>query len=508
MTLDLALSVARSGLRLIDRQMARTADDIANAGTEGHTRKILEGKALSAGGTGIGVRSLPIARDVDLALQAAEMRAGGDAAAAALRTDLLAAVETAHGRPEDGDSIGGLLSALRADVISLREATEDPIRRSAVVTAAGDLAARFNGIAAALGETRQAAHDALVQEAAAANAALAEIASLTIDIRREIAAGRTAADLEDRRDLALGRLAQSFDISVIRGGVGDVTIVARGGMVLPLDGAPAFSVLPATVGAGAWHGGAGTLPGLLLRGEDVTRRVIGGRMAAAAELRDLTLPRMQAELDLSAAHTAARFEAQGLRLFSDAAGNVPDVTLPYAGGPVLGFAAAIGVNPAVAADPTLVRDGTHVVVPVPGGATAFTPNPPGGPTGFAVLLDRLLDFTFGAEIAIGSAHPAIPTGGLGPDGTLVSQLSGLASLEAYGGALVAAQSGARAEAEAARDRAGALGDLLGTRMQQRSGVDVDREVAAMVELQNAYTINARVIATVQAMWDALFGAVR
>jgi flagellar hook-associated protein 1 FlgK len=45
-------------------------------------------------------------------------------------------------------------------------------------------------------------------------------------------------------------------------------------------------------------------------------------------------------------------------------------------------------------------------------------------------------------------------------------------------------------------------------MQQRSGVDVDREVAAMVELQNAYTINARVIATVQAMWDALFGSVR
>ncbi|WP_137181372.1 FlgK family flagellar hook-associated protein [Roseomonas sp. AR75] len=508
MTLDLALSVARSGLRLLDRQMARTADDIANAGTDGHTRKIIEGKALSAEGIGIGVRSLPVARDVDLALQAAEMRAGGDVAGAALRTDLLAAVETAHGRPEDGDSIGGLLSALRADFISLREAPEDPIRRSAVVSAAGDLAARFNGVSTALEHTRQAAHDALVDEATAANAALAEIAGLTVDIRRELAAGRTAADLEDKRDLALGRLAESLDISVIRGNMGDVTIVARGGMVLPLDGAPAFSVTPATVGVGAWHGGAGTLPGLMLRGEDVTRRVIGGRMAAAAELRDLTLPRMQAELDLAAAHTAARFEAQGLRLFTDAAGTVPDVSLPYPGGPMLGFAAAISVSSAVAADPRLVRDGTHAVVAAPGGATAFTPNVPGGPTGFATLLDRVLDFTFGANVATGSAQPAIPTGGLGPDGTLVSALSGLASLESYGGALVAAQSGARAEAEAARDRASALGDLLGTRMQQRSGVDVDKEVAAMVELQNAYTINARVIATIQAMWDALFGAVR
>jgi flagellar hook-associated protein 1 FlgK len=166
------------------------------------------------------------------------------------------------------------------------------------------------------------------------------------------------------------------------------------------------------------------------------------------------------------------------------------------------------VNPAVAADPALVRNGTHAVVAVPGGATAFAPNPPGGPAGFAVLLDRVLDFTFGASVAPASAHPAIPTAALGPDGSLVSTLSGLASLEAYGGALVAAQSGARAEAEAARERAGAMGELLGARMQQRSGVDVDREVAAMVELQNAYTINARVIATVQAMWDALLGSVR
>ncbi|WP_270936532.1 FlgK family flagellar hook-associated protein, partial [Falsiroseomonas oryzae] len=402
----------------------------------------------------------------------------------------------------------GRLSGLRASLATLREAPEDAIRRGAVVAAAEDLAAHFNGVAAAIGGARQAAHDALVQEAAAANAALAEIGTLTLDIRREIAAGRTAADLEDRRDRAIGRLSESLDVSVIRGGAGDVTLVARGGLVLPLDGSAAFSVASATVGAGAWHGGAGTLPGVMLGGQDVTRRIMGGRMAAAAELRDLTLPRMAAELDLSAAHTAARFEAQGLRLFTDGAGAVPDVTLPYAGSAQLGFAAAIGVNAAVAANPALVRDGTHVVVAVPGGPTAFAPNPPGGPAGFATLLDRLLDFTFGADVAAGAPQPAIPAAGLGPDGTLVSGLSGLLTLEAHGAALVTEQAAARAGAEASGERAGALRELLGARMQQRSGVDVDREVAAMVELQNAYTVNARVVATVQAMWDALFGAVR
>jgi flagellar hook-associated protein 1 FlgK len=342
----------------------------------------------------------------------------------------------------------------------------------------------------------------------AANDALGQIGALTRDIRREIAAGRGVADLEDRRDLAIARLAQSFDITVIRGQPGEVTLVARGGIVLPLDGGPAFSIAPATLAAGAFHGGAGTLPGVLLNGQDVTRQLVGGRLAAAAELRDMTLPRMQAELDLSAAHTAARFEAQGLRLFTDGAGAVPDVTLPYAGSAMVGFAGAIRVNAAVAADPTLVRDGTHAIVATPGGATAFTPNPPGGPAGFATLLDRLLDFTFGPQVAPGAAHAPIPSGGLGPDGTLVSTLSGLTTLEAHGSALVATQSAARATAEDGRGRAVALGELLGARMQARSGVDVDREIAAMVELQNAYTINARVISTLQAMWDALFGAVR
>jgi flagellar hook-associated protein 1 FlgK len=508
MSLDLALPVARSGLRLLDRQMARTADDIANAGTDGHTRKILDGRSVTADGTGIGVRSQVAVRDVDLALQAAGMRAGGDIAAGDLRVALLRQVETAHGRPEDGDSIGGLLSALRASLAMLREAPEDAIRRGAVVAAAQDLVARFNGVAGAVATARQQAHDALAEEAQAANAALAEIGSLTRDIRREVAAGRSSAALEDKRDAALSRLAQSLDIGVIHGQGGDITVVARGGLVLPLDGSAVFQVAPATVGAGAYHGGAGTLPGLMLGGQDVTRRVVGGRMAAAAELRDVALPRMAAELDLSAAHAAARFEAQGLRLFTDDAGTVPDVTLPYATGGALGFAAAIEVNPAVVANPALVRDGTHAVVAVPGGPTAFTPNPAPGPAGFATLLDRLLDFTFGAEVATGSAQPAIPTGGLGPDGTLVSTLSGLLTIESYGGALVGAQAASRGAAEEARDRAAALGELLGGRMQQRSGVDVDKEVAAMVELQNAYTVNARVVSTVQAMWDALFGAVR
>ena len=507
MTLDSTLSIARSGLRLLDRQMARAADDIANAGTEGHTRKVLAGTAFTDGRTGLGVHARPPARDVDFALTAAADRARGEAAAGELRLRLLSGVEAAHGRPEDGVSLGGLLSGLHAGLIGLRESPADANRRGAVVLAAEDLAARFNGVAAALGTARQAAHDTLREEASRANAALAEIGTLTLDIRREIAAGRGAAALEDKRDLAIARLSESLELRAVRRADGDVTLIARGGVVLPLDGVPVFEVAPATLSAGAYHGGAGTLPGITLRGEDVTRRLAGGRLAAAAELRDATLPRMTAELDLAAAHLAHRFEQQGLRLFTDGASTVPDPALPYAGGATLGFAAAIRVNPAVEANPALVRDGTHTVV-AGGGPTAFAPNPPGGPPGFATLLDRLLDHAMGGTVAPGAPHAAVAAAGLGPDGSLVSALSGLVTLESYGAALVAEHGAVRARAEEAGTRATAFRDLLNERVAGRSGVDVDKEVAAMVQLQTAYGVNARVISTVQAMWDALLGAVR
>lgn len=508
MSLDLALSAARSGLRLLDRQMARTADDIANAGTAGHTRKVLDGTALVGAGTGLGVRTSLVRRDVDVALSAAIDRARGDAAAGQFRLGLLQPVEAAHGRPEDGDSIGGLLSALHSDLVALRESPADANRRGAVVRAGEELAARFNGISAALASARQQAQDGLVTEVAAANEALASIATLTDDIRRETGAGRSAAALEDKRDLAIARLSESLELNVIRREDGNLTLIARGGMVLPLDGTRPFGVAPATVGANSFHGGAGTLPGVMLLGQDVTRSLAGGRMAAAAELRDATLPRMAAELDLAAAHLAARFDAQGLRLFTDATGAVPATGGPYAGSAMVGFAGTIQVNGAVAADPRLVRDGTHTVAAAPGGPTAFAPNPAAGPAGFSTLIDRLLDFTFGAEQAPGAPQPAIPTSGLGPDGLLASSLSGLRTLESYGAALVAEHGAERARTEEAGSRASAFRDLLSARVAERSGVDVDKEMAAMVQLQTAYGVNARVVSTVQAMWDSLLGAVR
>ncbi|MBW8270441.1 FlgK family flagellar hook-associated protein [Caldovatus aquaticus] len=508
MSLDTALLTARSGLLYVERALATASDDVAAADVAGHTDKRVASVALVAAGYPFGVRALDAQRAVDEALAGALDAQRAALAAAEVREALLGGIELAHGRPEAGEGLGDLTGALRDAFLALRAEPADPGRQEAVLIAAGTLAQRLNEVARAVGAARQRAQEGIVAEVARLNAGLREVAALTRDIRAEIARGGNAAALEDRRDAAIARLSESLEMRAVRRPDGAITLIARGGLVLPLDpDRDAFSAADAQVGPGAsWAGG--TLPGIVLGGQDVTAQLRGGRLAEYVALRDSTLPRYQAELDLAATQLAARFEAQGLRLFTDAAGAVPDPALPYPGSAQLGFAGAIRVDPALRAAPQLLRDGTHAVAGAPGGPSTFTPNPPGGPAGFATLLDRVLDFSFGAQAAPGAPWPAIATTGLGPDGTLASPFAAPATIGGYAAAVTAAHTADRAAAQAAREAAAALKTGLEARFAARSGVDVDGEMAAMVQLQNAYAANAKVVAAVQQMWERLLAALR
>ena len=292
---------------------------------------------------------------------------------------------------------------------------------------------------------------------------------------------------------------------------GDLLLVARGGVVLPLD--PDRDVL-ATTGAAVAPGSSfasGTLPGVTLNGLDVTGQLGGGRLGEYVALRDSTLPRYQAEADVLASTLAGRLDAQGLRLFTDArAATVPD---PAA---VLrrrarrsGFAGRIRLEPRGGGEPGPAA-GRHPCGGGLGGRSHRLHAEPGGRPGrLHRPCSTACSTTASArEAAAGAPWPAIRTGGLGPDGTLASPFAAPPGLEAYAARVAAAQTGDRAAATEARTEAEALRGALEQKFGQQSGVDPDAEMAAMVALQNAYAANARVLGTVQTMWDSLLAAVR
>lgn len=507
MSLDLALSIARSGLSHVNRQLAQSAANVANAATPGYTRKEVQGTSNASGGISAGVRSLEATRAVDTALVTqmnAARAATGEAQARAL---LLEGVEVAHGAA--GQSIGDLTAALGDAFVSLRADPSDTLLQSRTADAAGELAARYNTVSAAIQTARQAAQDGMVADVGRLNGAIRQVSALTDQIIPMKAQGMSTAELEDQRDAAIAGISSILQVRAALQPDGGVVLVSAGGLTLPLrtpDGP--FSIEARTVAPGSFHGDGGTLPGVMLVGIDVTAQLGKGSLAAYAGLRDKDLPLAQAELDVSAGSLASRFDSQGLRLFTNGAGAVPDPGTPYKDGGWIGFAGSIRLGEAVAANPALLRDGTHAITASPVGATDFTPNPAGGPAGFTTLLDRVLDRTFGTEAAPGSPHPAFASTELGPDGTLFSRVRPARTLADQAAQLVSTQTALRPEAEAAGKASGDLLGSLETRFAARSGVDMDKELAAMVTLQTAYSANARIVSVVQTMYDTLLQAVR
>jgi flagellar hook-associated protein 1 FlgK len=494
MSLEAALLRATAGIRHTARQMEATSQNVANASVEGYTRKTVKGEQTASG-----VRSAMPQRDVDRALRSEARSARGEAASASLRAQVLGPLSELQGSPADGASVGGRIGALRDRLSELRANPNDTAAQGEALGAAEDLAAQLKDVAGAVTRARQSAQDGLRADVDNANALLRGIAALDNQARALRSAGLDDGVLLDRRDAAIGQLSELIGVTPAEGSRGELTLILQGGAVLPLDekGSP-LSIGDAVVAPGSYYGPPdGTLPGLELNGVRLADVPRGGRIGAGLELRDETLPRMTAELDTLAATMAGRLRDQGLALFTEPGGAAPPAPGSAA---AIGFASRVAVNPAVKAAPAALRDGTA-------GIPGFPPNPD-GQAGYTKLLDRVLDFAFGAQRAAGVPHAAIPGTGLGPGGALSSAFSPPRALIDYAAAMTASHAKEAAVAGEEKTATATLSTRINALVQGREGVEVDAEMAAMVTLQNAYAANARVISSVQAMWDALMGMVR
>lgn len=512
MSIDAALLIARSGLMHTQRALSNAADNVANAEAEGYTRKRIIGEAVSSGGQGMGVRSLGPMREVDTALTNEMNKRRSAKAAAELRDAALSRVNEAHGDPARGEALGDLVARLRTSFVELRADPSQVIRQQAVVlNAAQNIVTRFNDVARVVGEARQNAHDGIVQEVAQINLTLREIGVLRRNVIERTGSGMPTADIEDKLDVALARLSELLEVKPIRQPNGDILLLGAGGVTIPVqEEGDVFTVQSAVITPNSYYGGSGTIPAIKINGLDVTRQLTGGKLGESITLRDQTLPRYQAELDVAAAELADRFRVAGLKLFTDNNKNVPDTSQAYTAptaanfADFIGFANKIQINPDVSQDVRRLRDGTETIT----GPAPFTPNPATGPAGFITLIDRILNNTFGGADPTGTSWGGFATTGLGPDGKLSSPFGSPSTIEDYSALVTASQTSDSAAASTAVATATQFIQGLEARFSRESRVDVDSEMASLIQLQNAYAANARVMSTAQSMWTTLFDSVR
>ena len=446
-SLDSALSIATSGLAAIQGQIAVVSQNVANAGTAGYTEEVASADSVDAGNLPSGVRLAPTTRITAPALQQSLLTQNASVAYQATLNTALTAITSVEGTTDaTAGSTGSLTSYL------------------------SDLQSSFTALSTQI-----------------------------MSLRSQ---GISTVDLESQRDAAMSTLSSLVGVKFQAQADGNMLVSTANGLVLPTNATTGpLSYASTTLSTDSAYGGTGgdAIPGILLGGTDVTASLTGGSLGANLQLRDTILPTDMAELDQFASAVATRFSAQGLTLFTDGSATIPAAAT--------GFSTTISVNPAVAATPSLVRDGTSAIASSPAGPDAFTPNPTGGPAGFATLIDRVLDNTFGATVGSSGTAQSVPTTGLGPLGTLSVPFSGTGTLADLASNVISAQGTDAAASTVDLATATSVQTALQSKISTATGVSIDSEMSRMTSLENSYTANAKVIATAQTMFTAMLDAI-
>jgi flagellar hook-associated protein 1 FlgK len=471
MSLTSALNNAASGLAASARAVQVASANVANVLTEGYAARQIELTSVSLSGVGGGVRVSGVSRQSDPILlgllrdaSAADQASSGTAA-------FWQRVEGALGLPEGG--VGAALSAFETALIAASDRPDLDSRLAAVAEGAEGLVQALASVETTVQTLRSEADATIARDVATLNEGLQRIDDMNARIVQLRAGGHETLGLEDERQALISTLSEIVPMREYARADGRVTLFASGGaLLLDLDPQPiAFSKSPVvdasmTLGAG--------LSGLTIGGRMVEPGpdgpLAGGRLAANFALRDEAGVSAQAQIDTLAADLITRFQdpQSDSTLGTGDAGLFTDAGAPLGTSVAPGLAGRLAVNDAV--DPGAggalwrLRDGLG----------AATPGAVGDSTQIGALLGAL---DRRVSPGPGAAAQTLPEA--------LADLGSTLSTRRHSAEASAAQSAARHDA------------LTEDMMAQ--GVDSDAEMQRLLQIEQAYAANARVIETADAM---------
>lgn len=363
------LDIALSGLNIAQRQMDVISTNIANASTPGYTRKILPQEAQSSREQVIGVRPGQLVRSVNMNLARDFWSQVSTVSSADVKVQYLEKIQQFHGAPEQEVSISAELSELRDDFAALSDTPSDTFLMKSALNQAEVIVDKINNFENLISQMRNDTQDDMTQTIDSINARLQEIAEINQDIKVNTISGRSIATLQDRRDVAIEKLSEDIEIDFFTRGDGVMVVQTNNGRELVSENAETVTFSPIRAGPEAAYpsGLSGIYVGDPQKdadATDITTSSIGGKLGGLIELRDEILPEQQAMLDETAYQLARRFDMQGLRLFTDSAGQIPSnaapdsSTEPPTAVEYVGFSAEIRINQAILDDNTLIQSGT------------------------------------------------------------------------------------------------------------------------------------------------------
>jgi flagellar hook-associated protein 1 FlgK len=465
------LNTATTALWAQQRGLDVTGQNIANVNTAGYTRQRAElqsvgGNAVPAtyavsNQVGQGVDADKVIRIRDAFLQGRSQVEGATTAYMTVQDDTLAQIEQAFREPGETGIQAKLTAVFTAWSDVANHPTEDGAR-AAVLQKTAALVAEMHTTSSNLTKQWTQTRDSLDVLAQEVNAKAASIAELNTAIKRATQAGLPVNELSDKRDGLVQELAASIGATSTPGDDGQVDVVVSGATLISGGTAIALTVVGTLEPGDAAPGNPAfvTDPG-------GTRLNLGG--TAGGQLNALTsvLPGYQAQLNGVAQQLAEQFNTAHSRGFDTS--GAPGQPM-FAGNP----------------DSETV-DGAGVVTVDASKITATN------------LRLRLTSSDQLAAASIG--------GQASSDGSNAAALSGLQS--AAGGAAAGYRTmivslGVQASVAASNlQTQTVISSQVDAANESVSGVNLDEEMANMLQFQHAYSAAARMITTIDETLDVL-----
>lgn len=481
MSLTTALVNARTSLFNTSRQTSIVSQNIANANNPDYARRSAE-----LAGTAPGARIAGVQRAASEMLLRQNLAAlsswEGQTALLAGLDRLGLAVNGVDNETSPARMIGDLQTALELYSAS-------PSNRSLAenaIEAARQTVRSLNGATSALQSFRAETDRQIATAVDELNGLLARFGDANTAVVQGTRRGDDVSDALDQRDALLKQIAQYVPVSSTVRGDNDMVVTTADGTMLyeTVPRAVAFEPTP-TYAAGV-TGNPVTIDGVPVDARS-GGNAASGRLAALVQLRDTTTVSMQAQLDEIARALVTAFAE------TDQTGaGLPDRAglftwpggpgLPPAGTLVTGLAGTISVNaafdPAVGGNPERLRDGGA-------NGAAYVANTSGSAS-FSDLLIGLsdrLDQPMAFDPAVG--------------------LSDNASLAAFSTEAIGWFEGIRQDASRAEETRNALFARTSAALSNATGVNIDEEMAILLELEHSYQASARLIAAVDEMLATL-----
>ncbi len=488
MNLTAALNAARSSLAAKSVQTAIVAENIGNIDNPNFVHRQTE--SVSAGGFGVGRVSVTRADNSTLLREFLGVTSQTTEKQAILNG--LTSLEATTGDPALEGSPAALMAKFQNSLQSYATLPNDPVVASNVVQSAVDLAASLNSASQTITQTRAQADADIGRSVDRVNNLLEQFHTANQAIVRGVGSASELAGHLDSRDAVLAKLSEEMDISTVTRSNNDVAIYAKGGAVLyeqrprlvSFQATPTYS--PSTVGNQVY------IDGVPVTGDVITMGIGSGRLKGLVALRDDVSLTYQNQIDEIARGLIEAFAEQD----QSASPSLPDVpgmftypgapAIPASGVVVTGIAGQItvstAVNPATGGDVNLIRDGG-----ISGAAYNYNPT---GNSGFADRLTQLFEGLNAPRSFDPSAQTEVTT-----------------SLTNFSSSSVSWFESTRARAV---DDAGYQMALLARSSESLSratGVDLDTELAKMMEIERSYEASARLLSTIDNMFSTLLNSV-